>query len=156
MTPDIPFETATLPYLDSLYRTAFRMVYDQAAAERCVERTYLEARASYGTRDTPDGRVWLYATLFRILHRRRKAWFPAARPSDHYGMLAMLDNIPAILREVVLLADVEGFNRSEIQAILEIPAETVGTRLMEGRIRLRTGLADMAAGAPLAQGPAVV
>jgi len=172
MHQDNSFEAAALPFLDSLYRTAFRMAHDHGTAERFIEHTYLEARNSF--HDLPeaaDHRAWLFAILFRMLRNRRKAWLhikgwltrsdkeqaefaAAAEPgdaADQNEMLQALDRIPGIFREVLLLADVEGFNKSQIQTILEIPADVVGARLAEGRIRLRAGLTGGCMNPPFAE-----
>ena len=123
------------PHLESLYRTAYRMVHDQTAAERCIERTYVEAGEA-------TDRLALFTTLFRVLHNRRKPWLALKRhrPAAHDEVICALDTVPSEYREVVLLADVEGFNRSEIQSILGIPADAAADRLREGRSRLRTEL----------------
>ena len=71
-------------------------------------------------------------------------------------MLRALDSIPGIFREVLLLIDVEGFNRSEVQGILRIPAEVVASRLAEGRTRLHSNLnGGGRKDPPLAEDPAV-
>ena len=71
-------------------------------------------------------------------------------------MLQALDSIPGMFREVLLLADVEGLNRSEVQAILGIPDELVASRLAEGRTRLRTSLnGGGRISPPFAEDPAV-
>jgi len=130
-------------HLESLYRTAFRMVHDQPAAETCVERTYLEAGKS-------ADRLTLFVTLFRVLHNRPKPWLSFKRRPPCVAddeVLRALDTVPSEYREAVLLADVEGFNRSEIQAILGIPADTAALRLREGRTRLRSELLVAAGGA---------
>ena len=55
-----------------------------------------------------------------------------------------------------LLADVEGFNKTEIQEILGIPGDVVASRLAEGRTRLRAGLTGGGhINLPLAENPAV-
>ncbi len=123
------------PHLESLYRTAYRMVHDRSAAEHCVERTYVDAGRQ-------DDRLTLFTTLFRVLHNYRRPWLTLKRrqPAAHDELLRALDTVPSEYREVLLLADVEGFNRSEIQAILGIAAETAADRLREGRSRLRSEL----------------
>jgi RNA polymerase sigma-70 factor (ECF subfamily) len=171
------FEAAALPFLDSLYRTAFRMAHDQGIAERSVEQTYVEARNSFHHLPEVTGhRVWLFAILFRTLHNRRKAWLhikgwlnrsPETQyeladadasydAADQDEMLGALDRIPGILREVLLLADVEGFDKTEIQEILGIPGDVVFSRLAEGRTRLHAGLTGGGRmNPPLAENPAV-
>ena len=171
------FEAVALPFLDSLYRAAFRMVHDERTAERCVEQAYVEACNSFHhLPEVTDHRARLFAILFRSLHNRRKAWLhikgwltrsleeqhelaetaETGDAADQDEMLLALDSIPEIFREVLLLVDVEGFNRSEVQGILGIPAEVVASRLEEGRTRLRTSLnGGGRMNPPLAEDPAV-
>lgn len=170
------FEAVALPYLNSLYRTAFRMVHDERAAERCVEQAYVEACNSFNhLPEVTDHRARLFAILFRSLHNRRKAWLhikgwltrsledqhglaetETGDAADQDEMLQALDSIPGIYLEVLLLVDVEEFDRSEVQCILGIPAEAVASRLEEGRTRLRTNLnGGGRMNPPLAEDPAV-
>lgn len=53
-----------------------------------------------------------------------------------------LGELPLELREVVFLADVEGFRNTEIAVMLRIPVGTVGSRLFRGRRQLRACLSD--------------
>jgi DNA-directed RNA polymerase specialized sigma24 family protein len=57
----------------------------------------------------------------------------AGDAADQDEMLQALDSVPKTFREVLLPIDVEGFNKSEAQAILGIPAEVVASRLAEAR-----------------------
>jgi len=157
MHSGINFEAAAKPLVSDLYRTAFRMVHDEAAAERFVKRTFVEVRReSRPTWDADEIRLQLFRGLFREIHQGRKAWLhiktwltgDADTPddySDRNEILRELDGIPGTLREAVLLADVEGFNKRELARILELPEELAASRLAEGRSRLREELADSAA-----------
>ena len=55
-----------------------------------------------------------------------------------------VENLPTQYREVVLLADVQGFSYKEIAEILEIPDGTVMSRLHRGRAKLQKVLLDFA------------
>ncbi len=55
-----------------------------------------------------------------------------------------VENLPTQYREVVLLADVQGFSYKEIAEILEIPNGTVMSRLHRGRAKLQKVLLDFA------------
>src|SRR4029077_8963235 len=117
------FEAVALPYLGSLYRTAYRMVHDKSTAERCVEQAYVEACNSFHhLPEVTDHRTWIFGLLFRGLHNRRKAWLhikgwltrsqeephefaEADQPGDVADqdlMLRTFDHIPEIYREVLL------------------------------------------------------
>tara|TARA_Y100000590_G_C15677070_1_gene998445 strand:- start:575 stop:1192 length:618 start_codon:yes stop_codon:yes gene_type:complete len=51
-----------------------------------------------------------------------------------------VDSLPTPYRQVVLLADVQGFSYKEIAEILEVPQGTVMSRLHRARAKLQTGL----------------
>lgn len=55
-----------------------------------------------------------------------------------------LEEMPAVYREAVLLADVEGFSYQEIADLMGTPAGTVMSRIHRGRAMLRKRLADYA------------
>lgn len=55
-----------------------------------------------------------------------------------------IDELPEEFRQVVTLADVEGFSYREIADILQIPVGTVMSRLFRARRRLRKALYDVA------------
>jgi RNA polymerase sigma-70 factor, ECF subfamily len=55
-----------------------------------------------------------------------------------------IDDLPEEFRQVVTLADVEGFSYREIADVLQIPVGTVMSRLFRARRRLRKVLYDLA------------
>ena len=55
-----------------------------------------------------------------------------------------VEALPTRYREVVLLADVQGFSYKEIAEILEIPDGTVMSRLHRGRAKLQQDLLEFA------------
>jgi RNA polymerase sigma-70 factor (ECF subfamily) len=57
---------------------------------------------------------------------------------------AAIDELPEDFRQVVLLADVEGFSYREIAEIADIPVGTVMSRLYRARRRLQKSLYDFA------------
>ena len=56
------FETAAMPYLDSLYNTAYRMARNSEDAEDLVQETYLKAYRSYA-QFTPGTNLNLNAVI---------------------------------------------------------------------------------------------
>ena len=75
-----------------------------------------------------------------------------ARLSEE-SVLAALDELPVEFRQVVLLADVEGFSYKEIAEVLGVPIGTVMSRLHRGRRRLQRLLAPCLCQSPsLCQG----
>jgi RNA polymerase sigma-70 factor (ECF subfamily) len=53
-----------------------------------------------------------------------------------------VDSLPSSYKQVVLLADVQGFSYKEIAEILEIPDGTVMSRLHRARAKLKNQLLD--------------
>jgi len=64
-------------------------------------------------------------------------------------VLAALDSLPPLQRQLVLLRDVEGFTYREIAEMLEIPEGTVMSGLYRGRNRMEKALHDFAVGSGL-------
>jgi len=69
-----------------------------------------------------------------------------AFPSDVEMALRLL---PDEIREIVYYAYIGGYRNTEIAALLDIPAGTVGSRLHRGRAMLRAALADTCDGESL-------
>jgi RNA polymerase sigma-70 factor (ECF subfamily) len=59
-------------------------------------------------------------------------------------VLDSLDELSDDFREVVVLADIEGFSYREIAEIMDIPVGTVMSRLYRARRRLQRSLYDFA------------
>lgn len=155
------FESAALPHLDDLFRTASAMVSNRTEAEDLVQETYLEAWKSFhrfqiGT----NCRAWMFKILIHRVHHYRRRWYkwisktesedlvidrlthedPIPDTVRDEDMLAALARIPEMFREIVLLADVQEFAYKEIASMLDIPVGTVMSRLSRGRKHLREEL----------------
>ena len=82
----VDFEATTLPHLKSLFRLAFRLTGDPAAAEDMVQETYLRALQSFDSlRDPQRVRPWLFQILSRlVIDRHRTTWreAPLEGPED--------------------------------------------------------------------------
>lgn len=76
---------------------------------------------------------------------------PDERPEDIVlegltfdNVIQSIESLPEEFRQVVLLADVEGFSYREIAEIVDIPVGTVMSRLFRARRRLQRQLYDVA------------
>jgi len=158
------FEAVALPHVNDLFRTAVRLIGDEARAEDVIQDVFLTAwdrfhRFEAGT----NCRAWLFQILFHCLRHYRRKWlnrrevrdpeevleWVAAGPEvasalTDEDVLAALESVPAEYREVVLLVDVEEFSYKEAAGILGVPAGTVMSRLSRGRALLRQRLAPVA------------
>jgi len=159
------FESAALPHLDDLFRTATRLLGNPTEAEDMVQETYLLAWKSFHRFEPgTDCRAWLFTIMFNSVRHYRRRWFdrrvtgetaeileetvsytpPIPEELTDQDILAALDGIPPEFRAVVLLADVQEFSYKEIAAILRVPIGTVMSRLSRGRQLLRIALGDLA------------
>lgn len=123
-------------------------------------------------RNPAAARSWLFTILSRthlnrVRSRRRRAetlssdldepafeaalaeWSPLPTPAEvtesrvlGERLTEALDELPAELRAVVWLVDVEGFTQREVANMQDLPEGTVASRLFRARRRLRTALED--------------
>ena len=158
------FEAVALPHLNDLFRTARRLLGEQAAAEDVVQEVYLQAWKSFHRFERGTNcRAWLFTMLFNTVHHYRRKWLAAMASEGDEDLeeklqytapvpdtlmdgevLAALDRIPPDFRAVVLLADVEEFSYKDVAGILKIPIGTVMSRLSRARKLLRDELAAVA------------
>jgi RNA polymerase sigma-70 factor (ECF subfamily) len=159
------FQEAAWPYLGAVYRFAWRLSRDASVAEDLTQETFLQAWRSFRRFERGTNcRAWLFGILgFVWSHERRRrgrepvvyddaiveAASPCSEPPipDHLtdaDVLAALDCLPRVLRETILLTDVEGFTYREASNLLGIPLGTVMSRLNRGRRLLRAELSDHA------------
>src|SRR2546427_12977267 len=118
------FESAALPHLDSLYRTAAKIIGNRTEAEDLVQETYLEAWKSFHRFEPGTNcRAWLFKILFHVIHHHRRRWFtlkfvkeseelleevltyepPIPEHLTDEDILAALEKVPEDFREVLLL-----------------------------------------------------
>lgn len=161
------FESAALPHMDDLFRTARRVLGSQTEAEDVVQETFLQAWKSFERFELGTNcRAWLYKIMFHVIqhHRRKRFSFnlkstrddnveleaslvyepPVPQELTDDDVIAAFDRIPSQFREVMVLADVQEFSYKEVAETLSIPVGTVMSRLNRGRKLLRVELAQYA------------
>jgi len=169
------FSRDVLPLQPNLMRVALGLTRNAAEASDLVQDALERALREWG-RFTPgtNARAWVTAILSRLFidgwrrRRRRPALvglddMDLAGPSPQDGArdAAPWDNVsdadleravaqlPDPLRHVFQLNVVDHLSYGDISAALNIPVNTVGTRLMRARRRLRITLEAQAARAPV-------
>jgi RNA polymerase sigma-70 factor (ECF subfamily) len=157
------FEELAMPLFDSLYNFARWLVHNSNDAEDLVQETYLKALRSFATfqRGT-NFRAWIFQILRNTflsscskLERRvtvamdLEEDFPALsvtpitpeslliERSDGDAVRCAIEQLPVILREVILLCEVEDASYREMAEILSIPIGTVMSRLARARKAVR-------------------
>jgi RNA polymerase sigma-70 factor (ECF subfamily) len=127
----------------------------RAEAEDIVQTTFITAARMAHTWDgrTPSARAWLFGITARHVKERQRAGSRFARallglatepprvgksPSgDRLDASAALQKLPEAKRLVLVLAEIEGFSGEEIAKMLDIPLNTVWTRLHHARRAMR-------------------
>ena len=156
------FEETFLPHLDAAYNLARWLTRNPSDAEDVVQEAFLRAfRFSRGFH-TGDGRAW----LLKIVRNTSYTWMKKnRRPEIVYELneeiaentsksadsqmletaerdllRKHLTDLPASLREVMVLRHIEGMSYKEIAALIEVPIGTIMSRLSRGRVRLQKSL----------------
>ena len=153
-------------YAPTLYRVAFSVLRNAADAEDAVQETFLRVlRHRQNLEEVRDTRVWLVRIVWNIvLDRKRRAKtrpetddvselarvLPAtglsaedrATAAQHHGhVLALVDQLPAKEREVLVLSAFEELTSVEIADVLGITESSVRSRLFRAR-NLMAGLLE--------------
>ncbi|MEZ4918649.1 MAG: sigma-70 family RNA polymerase sigma factor [Saprospiraceae bacterium] len=168
------FEVELLPLMDAVFNFAVRLTSDTNRAEDLVQETFMKAwRAVSSYQPGTNAKAWLFRICqnafindYRSRSRGGKivdyeelvAFHNDDEPSTNryldmnveFGDQGMGDEIMTALNNmkpefrVIVLLDLEEFTYKEIAAILDIPLNTVRTRLHRGRAQLRKNLEDYA------------
>jgi RNA polymerase sigma-70 factor (ECF subfamily) len=151
-------------HVDRVYRLAFRMTGDDAQAQDCTQDTFVRVfdrlkefrgEAALGT--------WIYTVAtsvvlnsLRTVKRIRGREMPEeaaadlghlprrAEPDLKRRLRDAIEGLPAKLRMVFVMHDVEGYTHEEIGGALGVPVGTSKAQLFRARARLRDALADFA------------
>jgi len=167
MTDRQRFEACVLPHLDAGYNLARWLLRNDSEAEDAVQEASLRAWRHLASLRGEDARPWFLGivrhTCFSQLDRRRDpreqggfdddaldalataggphpADDPAAalqrrRTGDQVD--AALRALPPLLREVVVLRELEELSYADIAAVIGAPMGTVMSRLARARAKLR-------------------
>ena len=81
------FESAAMPHLNDLFRTALRVIGNRSEAEDLVQEAYLQAWKSFHRFELGTNcRAWLYKILFHVIGHHRRKWYNnmSARESEEF------------------------------------------------------------------------
>lgn len=161
----VKFEQLVSPWLERLYGMAYRRAPSIDIAEDWTQETLLRAwKAFHHLSQETAIFAWLAKILHHVIaddvrqEKRRNTLapiyttqeellteHPCAQPGpfeillsqqSEEHMLTMLDKLPDIYKDVIILRDVEGANYQQISDILDLPKGTVMSRLSRGRRHL--------------------
>ncbi|MGA2047437.1 MAG: sigma-70 family RNA polymerase sigma factor [Terracidiphilus sp.] len=156
------FTTLFDRYRQPIFGFFRRRVADPAHAEELAQETFLAVLLGASRYQASAlFRTWLYAIAFKILRtHRRKAAFratflgaPAEIPEPAAAgsldvevmMRQAVRALDAMDREVLLLREFEQLSYAEIASLLDLPLNTVRSRLFRARMALHALLAPTAA-----------
>jgi RNA polymerase sigma factor (sigma-70 family) len=157
------FEQLALPLFASLYNHAFWLARNHAEAEDLVQETFSKAlRAFNSFEPSTNFKAWIFRILRNTFLTSRTGIAAsrtvfledhpdtldtaAADPSPEDNVIylenqailhAALDQLPPLLREALLLCDVEEIKYKDIALILDVPIGTVMSRISRARQTLR-------------------
>jgi RNA polymerase sigma-70 factor (ECF subfamily) len=159
------FSELFLRYKQPIYGFFRRRTADPSHAEELAQETFfalLRAAARYEPRAL--FRTYLYAIAFKILraHRRKTAFRatffghpsvipdPAKQDATESGLWVRraVEKLDRIDREILLLREFEQLSYAEIANLLDLPVNTVRSRLFRARTALRDLLEPSASPAP--------
>jgi RNA polymerase sigma-70 factor, ECF subfamily len=160
------FEQLAIPHFERLYNFACWLTHDRQEAEDLVQETYAKALKGFSSfQPGTNFRAWIYKILRNSFLTSRtglmvtstvpldlegeEGVLPAVnetpesillRRSDGQLVQQVLEQLPVVYREVLLLCEVEEMSYQEISTTLGIPMGTVMSRLSRARKSLGDGL----------------
>jgi len=165
------FESAVLEHLDAAHNLARWLMRNDQDAQDVVQESCMNALRAFDSFRGGDFRAWFLAivrnTSFTWLRRRKNSSGPAAQQSLEAGAEIAADcevydpqaiairaadtdlvrraiaALPEILRETLILREMEGLSYKEIGKIVGVPIGTVMSRLARARMQLQAMLAEM-------------
>lgn len=158
------FEQVILPHLDDAYTLARYLLRDQHDAQDAVQESVLRALRYFDGFRGEDARAWLLTIVRNYCYtwlkgRRadraevgysddesaeiadsRSADDLAIQSSESERVRAAVDALPAELKEVIVLRELNELSYSEISEVVGVPMGTVMSRLSRARNRLADAL----------------
>ncbi|AVK96374.1 sigma-70 family RNA polymerase sigma factor [Lysinibacillus sphaericus] len=159
---DFLLEKMMIEYGDELVRLAFSYVKDTEIAKDMVQNTFIKCYKNVDTfRYDAHIKTWLYRIAINeckdylkswhfkmvqvksFIHETAKSIYPSTEKTviDKYNNEELKDTIfslPKVYREVVYLYYYESLKTDEIAEVLDIPMNTVKTRLRRAKQRLES------------------
>lgn len=157
------FEQAVLVHLDAAYNLARWLMHNEHDAQDVVQDACIRALKSMDQFRGGDARAWLLTIvrnccLSRLGGRRTTGELNDAlhasespdadpqtvllRAADAERVRHAIASLPAELRVVIVLREMEGMSYKEVAAAAAVPIGTVMSRLSRGRERLAVLLAE--------------
>lgn len=139
------FDDDVLPHLDSAYRFALWLLASGDDAGHAVEEAARRAGARARTSSEGGARAWFLGIVRRAcLERHGRVPGDGARHRDESSAAASIRRaiagLPAHLREVIVLRDLEDLSYRELADVIGVSAATAASRLSCARRALHAAL----------------
>jgi RNA polymerase sigma-70 factor, ECF subfamily len=151
------FEATVLLHMDAAYNLAKWLVHNEQDAQDLTQEACLRALRAFDTFHGGDARAWLLTivrnTCFSWLRRAKEQTVDdlpetsgedeqfdpqaiAMRAADAQAVRQAIDHLPPVLREAIVLREMEGMSYRQISQVSGAPVGTVMSRLARGRRQL--------------------
>jgi RNA polymerase sigma-70 factor (ECF subfamily) len=162
------FERLVLPHLSAGFTLAMYLTRNKADAEDAVQEAVLRAVRYFSTLRDDDARAWFLTIVRRVCFSGYAAHHPAgaemisidaagpqlvddreqpdvvtARLQLRERVRDAIDQLPPLLREAIVLRELQACSYTEIASVTEVPVGTVMSRLSRARERLAVMLHDV-------------
>jgi RNA polymerase sigma factor (sigma-70 family) len=162
------FESAVLPHLSAGFTLAMYLTGNKADAEDAVQEAVLRAVRYFGTLRDDDARAWFLTIVRRVcftayrtdrpqgadmisidavgpqlVDNREQPDLAAERLQVQQRVRAAVDQLPPLLREAIVLRELQSCSYAEVAEVTEVPIGTVMSRLSRARSRLTDLLHDV-------------
>ena len=145
------FNALVLHYQDNVFNTALRILGDEDLAADATQEAFLSAFRSITSFRGGSFKAWLMRTVtnacYDELRRQKRRPSVPLEPETDDGeemdsprWLAIqhcLNNLPVKFKTVVVMADIQGMDYSEVAIAVRVPLGTIKSRLARARLRLR-------------------
>jgi len=148
---EVRFEAMVRAFSGDLFRYALFLSRDRSQAEDLTQEAFLRAwRSLSSLREESKAKSWLFTTVRREYLRQFERFQPPLDELDPERMpeprgneaetmwlRRLIERLPMIYKEPLMLQVIGGFSGNEIAQMLDIPRATVNTRLFRARVHLR-------------------
>jgi RNA polymerase sigma-70 factor (ECF subfamily) len=166
--PSGRFERVVLPHLSAGFTLAMYLTGNRADAEDAVQEAILRAVRYFSTLRDGDARAWFLTIVRRVcftayrtdrprgaetisidavgpqlVDNREQPDIAAERSQIQQRVRIAVDQLPPLLREAIVLRELQSCSYAEVAAVTEVPIGTVMSRLSRARARLAILLGDV-------------
>jgi len=162
------FERVVLPHLSAAFTLAMYLTGNTADAEDAVQEAVLRAVRYFPTLRDDDAKAWFLTIVRRVcftaygadhlsgadvisidaagpqlVDDREQPDAATSRLQVQQRVRDAIDQLPPLLREAIVLRELQDLSYAEIATVTQVPVGTVMSRLSRARTRLAGALQDV-------------